>query len=462
MSKRYIGIDLEGPEVRVAIATVTGSRVNFDYDKRSYETPEQAAEVLREMLGEVALGDRLVTALPCRVGLFRRVSFPFREKNKIEAALPLELASRLPVALDGQVIGFLPPRAEGDGYQVDAVVVNREELEELLRHIPDPQQHPRTIDFFPFALLPAFGQQDGVLIYCRRQEVVVALVSQGVIWDYRLLPGTKEAAPEELLSLINNQVSQLENAFGTQDLPLWVMGSGVNEELVAELRGSGRTILPACGDLLEEPPDWEMAPAALLALGEWRAKKRDERLNFRRGDFAARGQLELIRTRLVIAVVMLLLILAGGAATMQVSYLQKTQVEADYRAQLNQLFQQTMPPNTPLVDAPMQIESQLNELRKQVQLFGLSGQGATAVLQALSEDIDLEINVELNELSYSGDEVRIDGVTNSFDAVNQISEVLGKNPLFQRVEISNAKLSADSSRVDFELQLQLANSGGEQ
>jgi|GEM_PF-1084989 len=463
MAKRYIGVDLEGTEARVAILTAPPGRINVELDKRSYDSPEEAAEAIQEMLGgEVALGDRMVTALPSRVGLFRRVRFPFREKSKIEATLPLELGSRLPITLEEHVISFLPARAREKDYEVDAVVVNRLEVDDLLTHFPDPQQNPRSIDYFPFALLPALEQKEGILIYCRLLEVVVALVYDGMIWDYRLLPGTSESAEEDILDFISNQISQLENAVGRVDLPLWVMGAGATERIITDLKNSGRSILNPAEDVFGDDLAFEMAPAAMLALGELRSRKKDLRLNFRKGEFSARGQLEIFRAKLVIAAIMLVMILAGTVVTMHLAYLQKKSIEAGFSRQLKQVFKETMPPNTPLVDAPMQIESHLKDLQKQEQIFGLGGHGAAAVLQALSSQIDPKIPVDLDEFAYTSDEARIDGSTNSFDSVNRITEVLGKNRLFKKVEISNAKLTADNSRVQFELQMKLSGSGGGQ
>lgn len=463
MSKRFIGIDLEGTEARVAILTTTPGRIKVELDKRSYQSPEEAAAVIAEMLGgEVALGDRLVTALPARVGLFRRLRFPFRERSKINATLPLELGSRLPLPLEEHLISFLPARAREKDYEVDAVVVNRLEVDDLLTHFPDPLQNPRRIDYFPFALLPVLEQREGVLIYCRRLEVVVALIYDGMIWDYRLLPGTSESAETDILDFISNQISQLENAIGQTDLPLWIMGAGVTEYIASELRNTGRSILNPAEDVFGDDLSFEMAPAALLALGELRTRKKDVLLNFRKGEFAARGQLEIFRAKLVLAAVMLTLVLVGTAVTMHLGYLQKKRTENSYKQQLQLAFKQTMPPNTPLVDAPLQIASRLKELQKQVQLFGARGQGAATVLQTLSSQIDRKIKVDMDEFTYSSDEAKIAGVTDSFDSVNRIAEHLGKNRLFKKVEISNAKLASDNSRVQFELQLKLSGNGGGQ
>ncbi len=463
MAKRYIGIDLEGTDVRVAILTaVSGGSVDVELDKREYDSPEEAVEAIGELLGgEPALNDRIVTALPGRVGLFRRLRFPFREKNKIEAALPLELTSQLPVELEEHLISFLPPRARENDYEVDAVVIHRGEIKALVEHFPEPEHHPRRIDFFPFALLPVLAEHEGLLIYCRRLEVIVALVYDGIIWDYRLLPGTAESSEDEVLDFIANQVSQLENAISADSLPLWVIGAGVTDKIYQSLQQSGREILQPAKQTFASDISCEMAPAALLALVEMQHGK-TERLNFRKGDFAARGQLEIFRSRVIVAAIMLLIVLAGGAATMHLGYLQKTQQEAALKEQLKTVFRQTMPAGAAIVDVPLQLESQLKELQKQVQLFGLGGQGAATVLQSLSERVSREVPIDLREFSYSNEEVRLDGYTNSFDSVNKVAEALRDSPLFATVEISDAKLATEENQVDFELRLRLAGAGGGQ
>ena len=453
MSKRFIGIDLEGEEVRVAILTADSGKIDVELDKRSYNTPEAAATAIKEMLGGISLGDRLVTALPCRVGLFRRLHFPFREKNKIEAALPLELNSQLPISLDDHLISFLPPRPRENDYEVDAVVVNKMEVDDLLTHFPDPEQNPRRIDLFPFALLPSFGDQDGVLVYCRRLEVVVALVCDGMIGGYRLLPGTSELSEEEVFDFIANQVCRLESGAGHEGLPLWVIGAGVTEDLLLLLYQTDRTILLPAEDVFTSEVSYEMAPAALLALAEMRAVKKPTQLNFRQEEFSARGQLEVFRNKLVAVALLSLLVVAGGALTMYLGYLQKNREEHLLRQQVTTVFRQVMPANATIVDVPLQLESQLKELRKQVRLFGLSGRGAATVLQGLSTSIDRNLRVDFQEFNYNNDEIRLSGNADSFESVNQITERLKANYLFSQVEIVGAKLATDSSQVDFELQL---------
>ena len=462
MSKRFIGIDLEGTDVRVATLTVAAGKIDVQLDKCNYTTPDEAAAAIMDLVGgKVALGDRLIAALPCRVGLFRRLHFPFREKNKIEAALPLELNSQLPISLDEHIVSFLPPRARENDYEVDAVVVNQREVEELLTHFPRPEHNPCRIDLFPFAFLPIIGDQDGILIYCRRLEVVVALVYDGVVRDYRLLPGTSELGDDEIFDFIANQVSQLENSIGHEGLPLWVIGAGVTDDLLVTLYKTDRTILTPAEDSLGFAIDCEMAPAALLALAEMQAVKKTGQINFRQGEFAAQGQLEIFRTKLIAVALLLVLVIIGAGVTMELGYLQKSREEKQLKNKMTAVFQQVMPPGTTVVDAPLQLESELKELRKQVQFFGLGGHGAATVLQNLSNSIPADLKVDFQELIYSPEQVRITATADSFELVDKIAEKLKESPLFTNIEITNAKLATDNSQVDFELKLSFSGEGGE-
>ncbi len=366
----------------------------------------------------------------------------------------MALSAQLPVSLEEKLVSYLAPRPCDNDYEVDVVVVNKLEIADLLDHFPNPEQNPGRIDIFPFALLPALAEQDGVLIYCRRVEVVVALIVGGRVEDYRLLPGTSELQDDELYDFISQQVSQLEYAQEQDDLPLWVMGAGVTDQLNQYLEASGRVIMPPAPEVFGTDLPREMAPAALLALAELRSKKSGQ-LNFRQGEFAARGQLQMMGPKLIVAIILLILVLLGGTVTMHLSYLQKSAEEAGLAAQLNRIFRQAIPADA-IVDIPLQMEKLRQQLLTEVQILGLDGRGAVAVLSEISDAISVELNVELQDFNYSAEETRISGSAESFDAVNQIAEELGARSLFREVTITNARLATDNVRVDFEMRLAIA------
>mgnify|MGYP001136853412 CR=1 FL=1 len=462
MSKRVIAVDLDGDVVRVARVQMASGKFAVTVNEYPAVTTEEVNDLLQTVLKDKsALTDRVVTALSARVGLYRQVRFPFHDRRKIDAALPLAFSSSLPVSLENQLLASLPAQKVDDHteYSVDAVAVDRRQVEQVLACFPEPLQDPGRIDLYPFALAPAMPDAEGILVLCRQQEIVVALVAGGRIRDYRFLPVSAQLADEEIKQFALKQINQLEHGCGFDALPLWVLGSRIPKDLPQQLEDAGRRLNNPLQGICETEVAAAMLPAVLLAVAEWRGRQKRASLDFRRGEYAARGQWDILRPKLVVATLLLVLIGVGSGVAMHMNYQQKSAEQAQLSRQMRQLFEEVMPAGSVVVDVPMQLESYRRQLQQQVQLFGLDGRGATAVLQELSATIDEDLRVELQDFNYTADEVRISGFTSSFDAVNQIAEALAARPLFATATIANARLATDNVRVDFELRLELATKG---
>ncbi|MDT8420886.1 MAG: type II secretion system protein GspL [Desulfuromonadales bacterium] len=459
MAKRYIGIDLDGETARVALLTVEGTQVALELHKRHYTSPEDARSVLDELTGGTRpLGDHLVTALPAGAGFVRSLTFPFKERSKLMAVLGAELEGQVPVSLAQHTCAMQSPREENGTYRVTAAAVRSDLIEQVLEHFPDPAQQPRRIDLLPHALVGGLGEPDGLLVYCGRQETVVALVLDSRVAEFRLLPADVDLSEEEISRFVLTQLAQLERAGGRDNLPLWICGSAVTESLQHSLEGAG-AVLSALVLPVDQDVPMEFLPALLLALTE-KENNRQAVFNFRTGSYAPRGQLEMLKKKLIAAAALGLLCLLVIAATGYVNYHRKAEQAALLKQQLEAVFRQTMPTAKVVVDVPLQLRSRYQELQQQALLLGVGGQGtALNVLQTLSSLIDVGIKSDLQEMVYSGDQVRLDGYTDSFDSVNRITQGLKTSKLFSKVEISEAKMAADGGRVDFQLQIDLVQAG---
>ncbi|HEX9778085.1 MAG TPA: type II secretion system protein GspL [Geopsychrobacteraceae bacterium] len=461
MAKRYIGIELDGETARVALLTEDGGNLVLELRKQGYGSAEQAREVLAELTGGArALGDHLVTALPAGAGFFRSLNFPFKERSKLAAVLPSELDARMPISLARYTCAMHPPRERDGSYDVDAAAVRNEAIEALLEHFPDPAQHPRRIDLLPHALAGGLAVQDGLLAYCGREETQVALLSDGRVVEFRLLPGG--AGEEEIGRFVLSQLQQLERMAGRQDLPFWICGAAVSEKLLELCQAGGRPpVEPDLAlSLAEREIPAEFLPATLLALAE-KGPGRQNGFNFRVGAFAPQGQLEMLKKKLIASGVLLLLCLTVLVGTGYFDYHRKARQAELLKQQLEGVFRQTLPQATAVFDVPLQLQSHLKELRQQALLLGV-GDRVTALnaLETLSTQTGPEIKSDLKELTYSSEQLRLDGYTDSFDSVNRITQALGRSPLFTKVEISEARMAADGGQVDFKLQIDLRKTGG--
>lgn len=463
MAKRYIGIELDGRTARLALLTEEGGDLKLDLRKDEYATPEEARLVLADLTGGARpLGDHLVAALPAGSGFTRCLRFPFKERSKLEAVLLSELDSQVPTSLDNHTCAMQPPRELEEGYAVDAAAVSNDAIEALLEHFPDPAQHPRRIGLLPHGLAAGLAEKDGLLVYCGRQETEVALIADGRVIEFRLLPASDGIGEEERVRFVLTQLLQLERIAGSRDLPLWVCGSEVSESFLSSLREAGREAADPEISFSDQEISAEFIPAVLLAQAEKKATKQGG-FNFRTGSYAPRGQLEMMKKKLVAAAVLLVLCLLVLGGTGYFNYQSKATQASLLKQQLEDVYRQTIPNAKTIVDVPLQMQSHLKELKQQALLLGVGGRvTALSSLEALSSLIGRDIKNDLKEMTYSGDQIKLDGYTDSFDSVNRITQAIGKSPLFGNVEISEAKMAANGGRVDFQLQIELSKMGGAQ
>jgi Type II secretory pathway, component PulL len=87
---------------------ITGESIGFaasdtrDFEKRSLSDPMQWSSMIAEFLDQHQWKDHSISfLLPAEDVSFRKISFPFQERKKVEQALPYELEEELMTDLSG-------------------------------------------------------------------------------------------------------------------------------------------------------------------------------------------------------------------------------------------------------------------------------------------------------------------------------------------------------------------------
>ncbi|HKK01514.1 MAG TPA: type II secretion system protein GspL [Desulfuromonadales bacterium] len=458
MAKRLIGIDIDAQLVRVAIATDDrGQRTLTATMRREWDGPEELATALREMIGEPEFGDRIATALPAGAGFIRWLTFPFADSKKIEAALDFELGNQLPVSIEGCVTSAARPRGiEGGGFRVAAAAVRNEAIAERVAPCDAAGLPVQSLDLLPFAAAAGLREQlpDGLLILAGATETSVALVASGQVVDFRLLPRqAKEPAQTALLIVREAGALRRASNLSRQDVvKATILGSNATLELREALQSNGLPVelptIPWASDA-----EAEFLPALVLAqraaLGD-----KDQEFNFRRGAFALRSEWAALKKRLAATAILLGLAVLVFGTSATLAYRNKAAQARKLEKEMSQIFRTTFPGNTVVVDIPLQMTSKINDLKKKGALIGMGNAGtALSALREISSHTPTDVTVDVRELNYSADGVRLAGVTSSFDAVNKLARSLQGSPLFQAAQITDAKMSIDGSKVDFHINL---------
>jgi hypothetical protein len=120
---------------------------------------------------------------------------------------------------------------------------------------------------------------------------------------------------------------------------------------------------------------------------------------------------------------------------------------AEIDGRVRAAFQQALPGAT-IVSEPEQLQAAIDALTKQRAFLG-SKVGVLDVLLAFTDAIPPESGIAVLDLSIDHDKVRIEAETLSFDWVNKIEGAVRKSSIVRSVAVSDAKTTADQSKVRF-------------
>lgn len=458
MGKRFIGIEFDDRCVRVAILSEEKGRISLvSADKRSVADTEELLQCLPELLGgERRLGDRLAAALPAREGFIRQLKFPFAEPRKIAAALELELGAQLPVAIESCTSDFQQPFAVSDGsWDVMAAAVRTDVIQDFLAPLDSAGFVLSILDLEPFAYAAGLAElfPGGLLVSVKEQSITIALLQNGRVASYRLLPVAASLTEDARAQLVLRESAALQGAAGCSDLPFCLIGPGASAALIERLESAGGRLQtpPVTGD--ERPVDREFLPAVALARRAT-ITERGNSFNFRRGPFAPKSEWLALKRGLFFATALLVLSgLALGTAAW-LNYSGKASRAEALNQEMIRIYRETFPGEPTVVDVPRQMRGKISEMQKKNALYGAdSSRSALSVLREISERLPQDLVVDIRELNYTPEAVMFEGSTASFDAVNRLAKALEQSPTFGPPQIADSKMSLDGSRVDFRLNL---------
>jgi len=348
------------------------------------------------------------------------------------------------------------------GATVVVAAVPKEVLQSLLDPFEEANVPLHLVDLSPFCYVAGLGAQinDGILICATDQETTVSLVQDGRLGDYRVLPATASPSQTAQIKQLLREIRVLKQAAEAGNLRISLMGEGGTPELAETLQAYGLEVELLSLDLDEQLIDGAFLPVVALAL---RAKvsKHDRSFNFRHGQYALKGEWANLKRKLVLLAALLGVSALVMFGSITLKYADKAGRADQLQVEMVNVYQSLFPAATTIVDVPLQLKSAIRELQKKGNLITGAQVSALAVLKEISRLPTLG-TVEVQEFALSGEELKLTGWTASFEAVNQMARVLGESPMFTKVQVTDAKMSLDGSRIDFRLLLSLANAGVEQ
>jgi len=503
---RILGLDLGSHTLKAVLLDVGRNTVLAGWaevrrgDGASDESLRVALATLRaEHPWQV---DQVVVAMPGAAVATHALVLPFKDAKRLEAALPFEVESQLPVELDDVLFDYQPGTRTEQGTELLVGVIRKEELRSLLELLvasgfePRVVTHPALVYRSLYVGRPeVLGAEAGnltALVDLGHVRTTVAIGTPGQGLSYaRVLPGggrditaalerefgvspvdaerwkeqdgslapvggpeharAREAIRRALQPLLREVRATLKAATTRDRRPvgqLLLCGgtsqlAGLSEAWAAEL-GLPVGLLAASGHA-ELAPEHRAKGAQAWALALCGGSRAD-RFNFRRGDQAYSGQLDWLRGRLpqlaVFAGVLVALLVTFGVV--RSAMLSRREVAVD--AQLCELTRRV------LGTCERNYDRALNLLRgKESPAAALPKVSAAGLLAEVAARVPPDMTLKLDQLVVDLDRVQMRGETDSSKSIDRLSAALKGFRCFRDVKEGKVERTKDGARVSFQL-----------
>ncbi len=513
MARRVLGLDIGSHAVKAVELRQTLRALEIvQLQSFALDAPAPAlATELRHLFSAHDLpSQNVVVAVAGDRHSTRRLVFPFRDRRKIAAAVPFELAGQVPFDLDEfvtdwDVVGEARAQAE-----VATSLAPRTEVSLLLETLREAGISPRVIEAEGLVLsnLAALVELPGtcVLADVGHRKTSLCLCRDGRVVATRTVPvaghaltlaiaqqnglGEVEAEREKIehgvignpratgaAAVLDRLARELVRTLGAFE-PLHAGGPGVDrihllggsarlaglDGYLAERSGLGVDRLPlprgplgaaflARGDTLL------FSPAMALALrGTTRTVTR---MNLRQGELAERIDLrgvarELRPTGLFAGALALAALLWLGV-DLGVNSRRASTTEGATRA----VVREALGGREPAADPLSAMESELKRVQKRADTLGVyrGNLSALDVLTEISKLVPADLDVVFEELSIDRDVVQIQGHSSRFGAVDQLKQVLGRYPPFSDVGVGDITTDPQRGGQTFSVRIRISAEG---
>jgi general secretion pathway protein L len=458
-------------------------------------------DALRAAAASLGLeGERVVAALPGDCVARRAMRFPFRDRRRIAAAVPFEVESETPFALEEVYVDWEPVGDRGAQSDVVATVVPRARVAEQIESLRGAGAEPRLLEVEGLVLanLAAFVELPGtrLLVDLGHRKTTLCLLVDGAARAARTLPigsralteaiarernvdwdeaerikhrdgvlgadlaPTSPGAERALGRLVRELVRTIGGFESTLGMPpekaideITLLGGGARLQRIEEylslqlgIRTARFSVPPGetTGAFLAAGDPLRFAPALALALrGTLRSRTRT---NFLVGELAPRVDVRRFarqfRSTGILAAIALVLALVSVGVQGALQSRRATALEAT----LAQIWGEVQPGKPAPDNVSKALDQALRDSQQRAEFLGIYGGSFSAldVLTEISKLVPKDLAVIFEEMSIDGQVVRLRGHTESYAAVDQMKTALAAFPHFGEIRV--AEIQADAQR----------------
>jgi len=446
----YVG--LKGPEIDKAVFIEVSD-------------PERLQEELARLFQEQGFKkEMIVTSLPSSKALIREISLPLSQPKKVEKIIKYQMEPYLPCPVEEVLVDFLQPGADGG---ILTFGVEKKDLAEHLALLAGAGIEPDAVTLDDIGLFSLYLFKHG-----EKTEAPVAIVNQDgenlvlqIIHQRRL----------DFIRILPDSAEQLAETFrfyrmkrpGLSVGEIYLTGNGstgVHEKAQdLESKTAVKTMVWRPFDEMRDRLDKTISLlqpklGVPLGLAVGAIYPPEKPLNLRREEFIPKTYLNLRKMFLSMGAGLLLLAVLLTVNVYQKAYYQERQYSR-LQAQIRQVFAEAFPEAAQRMvrgQEVAQLEQKIAEEMSQYQgLEEAAGREKILdVLLSLSRIISEDPDVQIENASVEGKDIRLDGRTSSFEAVDRLTGRLTKAGQFKNIKLVGARMDKKDNAVTFSFALE--------
>lgn len=465
--------------------------------------------------------DRVVVSLPSHLISLRTLTLPFNDARKLEKVVPFEIEALLPYPLEEVVVDYQVTDTTEGRTNLLVAAVPRSLVKNYLEQLSRAGIDPEAVELDGMALtnlvrhvfpdLSAPGGPAGGLVALEigASKTVVCILRHGqaafvrtILWGGRDVTaalsegcGISPVEAEEWkrqAGLLDEGISRLHQKGVSQTIrralepfiselartvhvfqaneppegrvPLTEFVSygggsklkGLESYLASELGLKAVTRAPKIAS--GNGTGWDPAFALGLGLALKGARVTGgSRMNFRKGEFAHGREATASSVRARYLWIGALLVASVAAADLYTKYTLQMSKYQTLKTQVREQFRTMFPDVKNVVDEVQQAKTTVAEMKKKAALFGSGDWTPLQLMAELTQRMPPAVKIEVQDFVIEPGRLRLEAETDSFESVDKVKASLGQFAAFRDVTVSDAKVSADQSKVRFRLTMTVAS-----
>jgi len=446
----YLG--LKGPEIDKAVV-------------REVAEPERIQEEIKKLFEEEGFKkEMIVTSLPSSKAFIREISLPLSQPKKVEKIIKYQMEPFLPCPVEEVLVDFLQPGKEGG---ILTFGVEKKYVAEHLAVLAGAGIEPDAVTLDDIALFSLYlykhgedSEQPIAIVNQDGESLVVQVILRKRLDFIRILPDDVDQLAETLRFY---KMKRPDLTVGE----IYLTGNGASNAgeraQTLESRTGIKTMLWRPFDEMRDRLDQSLSLlqpklGVPLGLAIGAGYPQEKSLNLRREEFIPKTYFNLKKMFLVLGTGLLLLAVLLTVNVYQKAYYQERQYN-HLQAQIRQIFSEAFPDAVQKIvrgQEVAQLEQKITEEMSQYQgLEEAAGREKILdVLLSLSRIISEDPDVQIENASVEGKDIRIDGRTASFEAVDRLTSRLNKAGLFKNIKLVGARMDKKDNAVTFNFALE--------